>query len=415
MRTSATLEVKTFGGFSIARQIGEQTLTISEHDNFSRKLWGLLEYLTVFRKKGVNRVELIDAFWGDDFSESPDNNLKALVFRARKTMAMLGFPNGTDVIVYKNNSYKFDDAITLNVDAEQFEALCGAADSEINSDKKLKSMLMAANLYDGDFLSRNTDFSWATTLNIYYHSKYLKLCYSTFALLERAKRYEEIIALCKKALTIDPYDEMLHRSLIEAFSDSGAMQAAMQHYTYVVDFFITELSVSPSKELTALYHKITSAVSSKKQDLQMVRDMLQECEESANPFFCGYATFRDICQLNARTSVRSGMSSQLVMLTLSGQNGNPLSVGQIRSGMSYLMQAIRSTLRMSDAFCKFSSVQYLLLLPDTGYESGQNAVARILQKFNSRHPRVSYTVLNSLLPVLPFCHNSIDEPLAANE
>lgn len=414
MITPAVLEIKTFGSFSIARQIGEEALVISANDNYSRKLWGLLEYLLVFRKHGVTRTELIDVFWGDDYGGNPDNNLKALVFRARSTMTALGFPDGKDVIIYKNNSYKFSDAITLNVDAEKFETLCFEADNEKDPETKLKNTLLALDLYDGDFLSGSTDFPWATTLNIYYHSKYIKLCYNAIALFEQAKRHEEIISLCKKALKIDAYDERLHRSLIEAFADSGAKQAAMQHYTYVVDFFITELAVSPSKELTALYRKITSDIISKKQNLHTVRDMLQEFGDDVNPFFCGYATFRDICQLDARTSSRSGALSQLVMLTLSALPGKPLSSGQIHSGMGYLMQAIRTTLRMSDAFCKFSSVQFLLLLPNTSYENGQNAIERILRQFHRLHPRVSYTVLNTLLPVLPY-QLARGEPISASD
>lgn len=415
MLTPTILKVKTFGGFSITRQIGEDTLVISEHDCYSRKLWGLLEYLVLFRKHGVTRAELIDAFWGDNFSGNPDNNLKALVFRARNTVVALGFLSGRDVIIYKNNSYKFNDAITFNVDVEEYEALCCEAETEKNIERKLKNTLLALDLYDGDFLSGSSDFPWATTLSIYYHSKYLKLCYSAIAFLEQERRHDEIITLCKKALKIDAYDERLHRALVEAFAASGDMQAAMQHYTYVVDFFITEMAVSPSKELTALYHKITSDVSSKKQNLHTVRDMLQEFGDNVNPYFCGYATFRDICQLDARASSRSGAQSQLVMLTLSGLRSKPISAGQIHSGMGYLMQAIRTTLRMSDAYCKFSSVQFLLLLPNTSYENGQNAVERILQQFHTQHPRVSYTVVNTLLPVLPYQLAGSESAVASDE
>jgi len=399
--TPTVLEVKTFGGFSISRNIDKDLVKISEQDNLSRKLWALIEYLILFRKRGVTKTELIDAFWGDDGCGDPENNLKALVFRARRAMAELGLSSGKDVIICHNNCYRLNESLSFRVDAEQFEALFDAADKANALDERLKYSLAAINLYKGDFLIKSLDFSWASALNIYYHAKYLKLCTKTILLLAQAKRHEEIINLCKKALTIEPYDEHLHRSLIEAFVSTGATQAAMRHYTYVIDLFITELAVSPSKELTALYHKIASAVSEEEQDIFSVRNGLQECDEDTMPFFCGYATFKDIYRLEARSAGRSGEAVQLVMLSLSATNTKALSSGQIRSGMEYLMQAIIKTLRISDVVCQFSSVQYLILLPDASFENGQKVVERVLQCFHTQHPKVSYTVNRTLLNVLP--------------
>lgn len=401
MLTPAILTVKTFGGFAISRQIGKNTLTISEHDNLSRKLWGLLEYLIVFQKRGATRDELIDAFWGGDFGRNPDNNLKALVFRSRNALSALGFPIGKDIICCESNGYRFSDSLTFNIDAEQFETLCCQAETAKYPSLQLEKARAALCLYDGDFLAKSIEFAWAATLNVYYHSKYLKLCKSTIDLLAKARRHEEIITLCKRALKIEPYDEILHRALIEAFTETGAMQAAMRHYTYVVDFFITELSVSPSRELTALYHKITASVSPKEQDLHNFRESLTERVEELTPFLCGYAAFTEICRLEARAISRSQESSQLIMLVISRQNGGTISSGQINSGMEYLRKAIMATLRSSDVFCRFSSVKFLLLLPNTSSENGHKAVNRILNSFSTKHPRVSYVISHTLLPVLP--------------
>ena len=401
MLTPVKLTVKTFGNFTISRQIGEDTLCISESDNYSRKLWGLLEYLIVFHKRGATRGELIDAFWGDDFSGNPEGNLKALIFRARSSLAALGFFDGKEIIRVEANGYRFSEALNFDIDSEKFENYYNLAQTEKSPAKKLENARAALCLYDGDFLASSSDFVWAATLNVYFHSKYLKLCKNTVSALAENGSFEEIISLCKKALTIEPYDEILHCALIEAFMETGAMQAAMRHYTYIIDLFISELAVSPSKELTALYHRITAPSAPKAQDLLSIRQSLTENSDEMKPLFCGYSAFFEIYRLEARAISRSRRASQLVLLKLSGQNGSLMSKGQIVSGMKYLEQAISAVLRCSDVFCVFGSAQFVLLLPDTSCENAIKAVSRVLKRYNAEHPRVSYSVSQTLLPVLP--------------
>ena len=211
----------------------------------------------------------------------------------------------------------------------------------------------------------------------------------------------EIISLCKKALTIEPYDEILHCALIEAFMETDAMPTAMRHYTYIIDLFISELSVSPSKELTALYHRIAASSAPKPQDLLSIRQSLSESLVEMKPFLCGYSAFLEIYRLEARAISRSRNASQLVLLKLSGKNGSLMSKGQTVSGMKYLERAISAVLRCNDVFCVFGSAQFLLLLPDTSCENAIKALSRVLKRFNSEHPRVSYSVSQTLLPVLP--------------
>lgn len=402
MSAPVILEVKTFGEFSISRNKGTEKFVISERDNFSKKLWGLLEYLVLFRRRGATREELIDAFWGEDCGESPENCLKALIFRARRTVSALGFAKeGREIILYSNNSYRFNEDISFRVDSEQFDTLCRTAETERLPLPRLKNALHALEIYDGDFLPRSVDFPWAASLNIYYRDKFLKLCTSSVQTLFHEGRHEDAIRICRKALTIDPYDETLHRLLIEAFIATGAISAASQHYTYITNLFISELAISPSKELTALYHKINTCPDKKADDLHSVRDALQESESGESPFFCGYAAFENIYRFKARITGRSGEAVQLAMLSLLPPSGKQLSPIQLRKGMEYLLQAISSSLRMGDVFCRYNAVSYLILLPSADSESGMRAVERILCRFRALHPRVSYSVGHTLLSVLP--------------
>ncbi|NCB74085.1 MAG: hypothetical protein EOM51_04995 [Clostridia bacterium] len=349
----------------------------------------------------MSRAELIDAFWGDDFSGSPDNNLKALVFRARRALTALGFQDGKEIIRAEGNGYRLNNTICFDIDSEKFEAYCNRAQTEKNPAKKLENARTALRLYDGDFLPSSSEYAWAATLNVYFHSKYLKLCKNTVSTLADKGSFEEIILLCKRALIIEPYDEMLHCALIDAFTETGAMQAAMRHYTYIIDLFISELAISPSRELTSLYRKISISSAFKTQNLLSIQQSLSESFDEIKPFHCTYSAFLEIYRLEARTLSRAGRASQLVMLKLVGKNGSLLSKGQSASGAKYLEDAIKASLRCSDVFCLFGSAQFLLLLPDTSCENAIKAVERVLCFFDAEHPRVSYGVSHTLLPVLP--------------
>ncbi|MGE4548221.1 MAG: BTAD domain-containing putative transcriptional regulator [Intestinibacillus sp.] len=398
-----------FHNCSITRRLGDREWTISDQDNSSKKMWLLLEYLLWNYKKPVPRDVLLDLLWGDEKASDPANSLKGLLFRVRNLLGEdgLGFDNSKQVILYQNGSYVWNEGILFELDTELFEKHCAAADAmPDNPDVALAHMLDAIALYTGDFLSQSAGNRWITPLSVYYHSKFLKLCAAAVELLRQDGRHQDIIQLCQRSIVLEPYDETLHRSLIRALADTGAMHSAMQHYKYTTELFMNQFGVSPSSEMTELYRELNKSIQGAEQDLQTVRNDLQESELTRGPYFCGYVAFKEIYHLSARSAARSGEVVQLAMLTVQSQNGQPLTQKQVLAAMQQLHDMIASTLRLGDVITQYSPSQYLIMLPSASYENAKKVMIRLLDKFLQLHTKLHYNVHYSLLPLLPVMQTS---------
>ena len=404
MENLGTLHVSMFNNCSVVRRLGNREWMISDQDNASKKMWLLLEYLLWNHSKHVPRDALLDLLWGDEKASDPANSLKSLLFRVRNMLGEdgLGFENTKQIILYQNGSYIWNEGIHFELDTERFEKHCAAAEAmPDNPDTALASLLDAIALYTGDFLPQNAENRWITPLSVYFHAKFLKSCSAAVELLRQEGRHEDIIRLCQHSIALEPYDEALHSSLIRALAATGAMHSAMQHYKYTTQMFMNQFGVSPSSEMTALYRELSKSMQGAERDLQTVRNDLQEAELTRGPYFCGYAAFKEIYHLSARSAARSGEIVQLAMLTVQPHNGQPLTQKQVLAAMQQLHDIIAATLRLGDVITQYSPSQYLIMLPSASYENAKKVMIRLLDKFLQSHTKLHYSVHYSLLPLLP--------------
>lgn len=409
MENNGILQVAMFHNCSITRRLDNQKWFISDQDQSSKKMWLLLEYLLWNHSKPIPRDALLDLLWGDEKTSNPANSLKSLLFRVRNLLGPegLGFENPKQIILYQNGNYLWNQGIHIELDTELFEKHVNDAESMMdNPDASLTSMLEALSLYKGDFLSQNEGNSWLTPLSVYFHAQFLKLCNTAIDLLRREDRHGEIIRLAHQAISLEPYDEALHRALIRALAATGASNSALQHYEYTTELFMNQFGVSPSSEMTDLYRELSKSLQGTEHNLQIVRDDLQESELSNGPYFCGYATFKEIYHLSARSASRSGEVVQLVMLTVQALGSQPLLQKQAKAAMMQVHAVISSTLRMGDIITQYSPTQYLVMLPSASFENAKKVMVRLMQNFLSMHPKVRYSIHYSLLPLMPVMQNS---------
>ena len=391
------LTVSLFGTFSLCTE----TQTISEQDSSSKRLWTFLQYLTTFHQKKISQDELIEALWGDGECANPVNTLKTILHRARAMMESLGFSDGKQVIFYRRGFYTWNPEMQISTDVDRFDLLCKDLFTAPLDEEGLKNALDAIALYQGDFLPSAAGSPWALSLRTYYHTKYLKLCGMTSAYLSEQKQYELAVRICRSAISIDPYDEESHLLLMQCLAASGAQQAAIQHYTQVSALFMDQLGVTPSDEMFQLYRELSKSTESMEMDLHVIRRNLLEERPGGGAFFCEYAVFQDIYRLEARSAIRSGQVVQLAMLTLLDQKGQRLDSKRSAAAMDELRDVILSSLRIGDIFTRYSSAQYLILLPTASYENGVKILQRILNNYQRTLVSNATSVKYSLLPVLP--------------
>lgn len=398
------LIVTSFGGFSISAYdpaVPENALaSISDGKGHSKKLWTLVEYLIFSGKGSVTSAELIALLWpGEGGAEDPLASLRLLVHRARTQLGKLGVYKGSELILSQEKAYEWNRQLPMQIDTERFEQLYDKSRSGSAADR-LESLLAAAELYKGRFLPKAAQFQWAMVLDTYYHSKYMAVCEEAVPLLKDFGRTGDIIGLCKRAVMLDPYAEALHVAYIEALKAAGSYNAAAVHYKHVIEMFINEFGITPSENLTAAFHPLARNTDAPETDIGVIRESLAE-DDATGAFFIEYELFKQIYQLKARESIRSGQVSQLALISASPAGGRSSEAQSRNTFMDRLGLVIQTSLRQGDIFTRFSGMQYLVLLQSITYENGLKVLDRIQRNTNLAYPRSGYLLQCSLLPLLP--------------
>lgn len=384
MDNESLLQVEMLGGCSLS--CGGRC--VRDTDYRSKKAWVLLEYLILYRSREISQEELIELLYGGDGGSNPAGALKTLVYRIRSMLDTLGSADSRDMILVTRTGYAWNTALPMTVDVDLFEGACQQAASPWAApDEKLAACRRAMALYKGDLLPRSAGEEWTSSLTGYYHSMYLNMAKTAVELLEARKQWPEVIAACEQAIAVDGYEEFFHYHMIRALVRTGETQRALEQYKRMYALFYTELGVTPSADLTALYRDIIRTTRHPASDLQSIRRFLQEEDAMAGAFFCELEVFKDIYHLEARSAARSGRSVFLALLSLSARDEKAPSLKLLNSYMDKLAACIQSSLRRGDVAAKFSISQFVLLLPTSSAANGAIALERIAGQFAERYPR----------------------------
>ena len=224
--------------------------------------------------------------------------------------------------------------------------------------------------------------------------KYIKLVYDTVIKLDKASRFEDIVTVCRKAVAIDPYDEQLHRSLVRTLVKVGAQKEALRHYEYVTDLFFSNFGITPSEEFQSLYREIIKTDNGAEHDLNIIKDSLREKRVKPGPYLCEYEVFKDIYRLEARISARTGQSSYITVISLTGPNKQPLSPKALNVSMNRIKSIISSSLRRGDIFTRYSVSQYLIMLQSASLEKSHLVNSRILSNYKKAYPKSKAEILS---------------------
>ena len=389
--------VQTLGEFSI--RIGEKE--VSDQSNQSKKPWRLLKYLIVFQKKAISPSELISTIWMDDTGANPNGALKTLMFRSRRLLEPLGI-SPQKLLVQQQGSYGWTKEYETVLDADQFEEICSRVLSQANPNEDILELcLEGLTLYKGDFLPNSEYESWVIPISAYYHSLYQKLVYKTIELLTEKEDYSRITSICQNAISIEPFDEEFYYHLVYALYKDSHISQAIEQYNHTTDLFYNEFSISPSQRFKDLYKLIQDSEQNVATNLDVIQETLRE-EASGGAFYCEYPVFRDLFQLERRSIERTGDSIYLCLLTLSDLNDKTPKNPVLSKAMDHLNNAIRTSLRCSDVYTRYSVSQYIILLPTVTVELGEMVMKRILSNFHKMYSRKDLVVNYRLQPVLPW-------------
>ena len=391
------IQVRMLGEFSVG--MGSQEITDS--DNRSRKVWLLLAYMIYCRNRSVTPEELVSLLWGDEESSSnPLNALKTMLHRVRSMLSQLGSNAGHTLIVRRDGNYAWNTQIPLSLDVDDFESLCkaGAAAGE---EERLELYMKALDLYGGDFLTKLSSEPWVVPICAYFHNLYVQTVLDTVPMLEDRGRLEDAVALCHKAVELEPYNEVLYRHLMRELLDLGEQRSAILVYENMSQLLLDNFGIMPSEELRALHREAVRTVNDRAVSPGTVREQLREPVGASGALFCEYDFFKVIYHAEARALARSGDAVHIGLLSVTGENGGELPKRSLDRCMENLSEVIRTSLRKGDIASRCSVSQYILMLPQANYENSCKVCERIVKAFFRQYPHSPAELHYSVQPLEP--------------
>ena len=388
-----TLQVQMLGQFTL--RYGDRT--ISDSDNRSRRVWSLLAYMLYNHGRSFAQEELIHLYWSNnEKSADPGNALKSIFHRIRTALDKLQPGLGRLLIRRKAGRYFWNNAMPLSLDIEDFEAHFHAAEAAGDDDVRLAEYQAALALYAGDPLPRMTDEIWTIPIVAYYHSLYTRAAAGAIELLEKQERTAEAVALCRRAIHIEPYQEDLYEHLMRGLLRTGDMKGAMSVYEEMSEQLFAHFGVMPSETLRTLYRQATRTVNDRTLTMDEVCSQLAEPAPHGGAMVCEYDFFKILYRAEARSIVRNGHSANICLLSVSGKDGEMLARRSLDPAMNNLQVLVQNNLRRGDVIARCSISQYIILLPQANYENSRMVADRLVSAFYRRYPhspaRLRYTV-----------------------
>ena len=384
-----TLQVQMLGQFTL--RYGDRT--ISDSDDRSRRVWSLLAYMLYNHGRSFAQEELIHLYWSNsEKSADPGNALKSIFHRIRTALDKLQPGLGRLLIRRKAGRYFWNNAMPLSLDIEHFHAAEAAGDDDV----RLAEYQAALALYAGDPLPRVTDEIWTIPIVAYYHSLYTRAAAGAIELLEKQERTAEAVALCRRAIHIEPYQEDLYEHLMRGLLRTGDMKGAMLVYEEMSEQLFAHFGVMPSETLRTLYLQATRTVNDRTLTMDEVCSQLEEPAPHGGAMVCEYDFFKILYRAEARSIARNGHSANICLLSVSGKDGEMLARRSLDPAMNNLQVLVQNNLRRGDAIARCSISQYIILLPQANYENSRMVADRLVSAFYRRYPhspaRLRYTV-----------------------
>ncbi len=370
--SAETLRIKMFGSFALSK--GDQDLTAALKNN--RNLCVLMQYLLVQRGKTVSPEELTDVLWDQKDIENPSKVLQNLVYRLRKFLDT-GEPSH---VLHSGNGYIWNADSNYTLDLEDFEKKVSEGLSTVTGTvQDHEALNKAIQLYIGDFLEDMSYDLWTVRIRQWYKNRYSSCINALFDEMRDQGKYGDIIALCDKALSVDPYDEKVHGVYIEALAKEGRMAHAIMHYNYITDFLEKSLGVEPSPELVNIYKRLKET-SRFGENFSAIMDDLKEIDDGEpGPFLCSEDMFKRVYQLEVRRMQRNGQSNCLLVFSFHKPDNTTPTKDVLKGAQDVFKPIIMNSLRRGDVVCMRNNFEVLAFLSSTSYE-GAIVVAQRLQK-----------------------------------
>lgn len=390
------IQIQMLGTFTL--RAGD--VTVSDAGNRSKKVWTLLAYLICNRDRSIPAQKLISLLWGDDCdSDNPENALRITLHRLRAQLDHLWEGAGRELIIRRDGGYSWAGSDSMDLDCDKFEALCQNAATDETG--RLQNLMDALNLYQGEFLPRQSAEMWVVPISTHFHNLYLQAALEAAQLLSVQDRHEEAVRISRSAANAEPYHEPLHQVLMQELAAAGDPAGAGAVYEALSKRLFDDFGIRPNEQTRAVYRAAAHRPGDRTLPMEEVLQHIQEPEGNSGAMQCDYDYFKVLCFAESRAMERNGNATHIALLSVSSNSDKPLTKRSLERIMEQLGDGLRFNLRRGDTISRCSVSQYIIMLPKANYENSCMVCRRCITAFSRSHPHVAAKINFMVQPLTP--------------
>lgn len=193
------LYVSFFGGLEIKSAYG----ILSDDQITGDQCYQLLVYLLLHRKRVRPLRELADMLWPEDVITDPYKDVKNVVYRLKKFLALAGLE---DLIIGSSGTFVINPKYIIHADFERFEEAHAKFFSDPSLEVKAVTFRAARSLYKGPLLPRVDHLHWMMPRISYYQGLYLQILKTLIQYEINEGMYPSAQRHTMSGLEIEPYD-----------------------------------------------------------------------------------------------------------------------------------------------------------------------------------------------------------------
>ncbi len=231
----------------------------------SEKARALLIYITVEADRAHRRAEIAEMFWPNKPEGYGRNSLKQALAVLRK--ALRDRDSKEPFLLTSNRDVHLNADSSYWVDIDEFKNTIEAVDKHAHQsvdtcDSCAKKLMKISDLYRGDFLAGfylpdcQELEEWVIVNREAYQRMMSDVLRNLISYYERRKEYKQACTYGERLITLEPWNESSHRTLMRLLAMSGKRSAALKQYHDCVEMLDNELGVPPTSETIELFEQI---------------------------------------------------------------------------------------------------------------------------------------------------------------
>lgn len=201
--------------------------------------------LVVSRPEGVTKEAIGEILWPNSSANELRLRFKNTIYRVRRAL-------GSDVILFDNDTYRFNKNLDYEFDVELFLESIEKLKSTEDLEQKLSLIRNVLRVYKGVFLPEISS-PWVATEREFLNRQYQYVLNEAARISYELGQYEHAITYSQRVVASDPLDENAYRIAMRSYAALGNQAGIVKEYEKCRRAINEELGTPPSQPTRQLY------------------------------------------------------------------------------------------------------------------------------------------------------------------